>query len=105
MKGTPEMAKRIMAYYLQLQGKTVVQRFQDLMEDGWTTVKADNPDSELGGAFLIGRKVIWHRYEVIIIAFVRDDEIGDLWKAMWFEDKDTFDLEADEIQEGMQRWE
>jgi len=119
MKGTPEMAKRIMAYYLQLQGKTVVQRFQDLMEairrisydpsvlmeDGWTTVKADNPDSELGGAFLIGRKVIWHRYEAIIIAFVRDDEIGDLWKAMWFEDKDTFDLEADEIQEGMQRWE
>mmetsp|Transcript_20742 Transcript_20742/g.25697 ORF Transcript_20742/g.25697 Transcript_20742/m.25697 type:complete len:1163 (-) Transcript_20742:758-4246(-) len=119
MKGTPEMAKKIMAFSLYRYAKTVEQRLEYiheairrisydplvLQQDGWTTVKSPRPDGASGGAYLIGRRVIWSRYEAIVIAFVRDDEIGDLWKAMWLEDLDTFDLEADELQEAIKKWE
>lgn len=119
MKGTPPMAQKIMAYSLRRPAKTVDERLDFIMDgirrisydptvlqqDGWTTVKAANPDGASGGAYLIGRRVIWHRYEAIVIAFVRDEELGDLWKAMWFEDFDTFDLEADELQEALKKWE
>uniref|UniRef100_A0A7S4IKF4 histone deacetylase n=1 Tax=Odontella aurita TaxID=265563 RepID=A0A7S4IKF4_9STRA len=118
MQGTPAMAQKIMAHSLQRRAKTVNERLKYILDgirritydptvltqDGWTTGKAESPDGVSGGAFLIGRRVIWHRYEAIVIAFVRDDEIGDLWKAIWLEDHDTFDLEADELQEALKKW-
>eukprot|EP00559_Dactyliosolen_fragilissimus_P003919 CAMPEP_0184855834 /NCGR_PEP_ID=MMETSP0580-20130426/973_1 /TAXON_ID=1118495 /ORGANISM="Dactyliosolen fragilissimus" /LENGTH=1326 /DNA_ID=CAMNT_0027350471 /DNA_START=326 /DNA_END=4306 /DNA_ORIENTATION=- len=118
MEGTPPMAKKIMAHYFQRNAKSISERLQFILEairrisydptvliqDGWTTAKSESPDGENGGAYLIGRRVIWHRYEGIIIAYVRDEEIGDLWKAMWFEDSDTFDLEADELQDALKKW-
>ena len=76
-----------------------------LNEDGWTTEKAETPEGASGGAFMIGRRVIWERYEAIIIAYVHDEDLGDLWKAMWLEDLDTFDLEADELQGAIKKWE
>ncbi len=119
MTDTPSMAKRILAYYLQCPATSVAERLSLVLEatrrisydpsvlsqDGWTTVKSDVPDGYSGGSHLIGRRVIWHSYEAIVIAFVRDEDIGDLWKCMWVEDHDTFDLEADELQEGMKKWE
>lgn len=119
MKDIPLMAQRIMSSYLLRSATSVTVRLEFILEavrrisydpvvltqDGWTTAKADTPDGETGGAYLIGRRVIWHRYEAVVIAFVRDEELGDLWKCLWLEDHDTFDLEADELQEGMKKWE
>ena len=119
MKGTPPMAKRIMAHYLQRSASSIAERLKFIEEatqrisydpivlkqDGWTTAKADAPDGATGGAYMIGRKILWQRTEAIVIAFVRDDGLGDLWKCIWVEDLDTFDLEADELQEGIKRWE
>eukprot|EP00550_Attheya_septentrionalis_P002697 CAMPEP_0198291514 /NCGR_PEP_ID=MMETSP1449-20131203/9020_1 /TAXON_ID=420275 /ORGANISM="Attheya septentrionalis, Strain CCMP2084" /LENGTH=1292 /DNA_ID=CAMNT_0043990167 /DNA_START=337 /DNA_END=4215 /DNA_ORIENTATION=+ len=118
MKGTPDMAKKIMAYAVQRSAKSANERLQFvldavrrishdptvLMQDGWTTIKAQHTDGPSGGAFLIGERIIWQKYEAVVIAFVRDEDIGDLWKAIWLEDLDTFDLEADELQEGMKKW-
>lgn len=119
MKGTPSMAKRILAYSIECPTGSVSERLQLIMDasrrisydptvltqDGWRTVKADAPDGHTGGSYLIGRRIIWHSFEAIVIAFVRDEDIGDLWKCLWTEDLDTFDLEADELQEGMKKWE
>jgi len=118
MTDTPPMAKRIMAYVLQRSASSITERQKMIIEatrrisydptilnqDGWTTAKSDSPDGLSDGAYLIGRRVIWDRYEAIIIAFVRDEEIGDLWKALWIEDNETFDLEADELQEALKKW-
>ena len=119
IKGTPPMAKRILAYNIQRPASSVAERLQFVMDasrrisydptvlnqDGWTTAKSDVPDGHTGGSYLIGRRVFWHGYEALVIAFVRDEDIGDLWKCFWIEDQDTFDLEADELQEGMKKWE
>eukprot|EP00557_Chaetoceros_sp_GSL56_P010136 CAMPEP_0176480238 /NCGR_PEP_ID=MMETSP0200_2-20121128/2171_1 /TAXON_ID=947934 /ORGANISM="Chaetoceros sp., Strain GSL56" /LENGTH=1283 /DNA_ID=CAMNT_0017876345 /DNA_START=485 /DNA_END=4336 /DNA_ORIENTATION=+ len=119
MEGTPLMAKRILAYYVHRPVSSISERLQCVMEacrrisydpivlthDGWTTVKADVPDGFTGGSFLIGRRLIWEKYEAVVIAFVKDEDIGDLWKCLWIEDFDTFDLEADELLEGMKKWE
>ena len=113
------MARKIMAFSLYRPAKSAQERdefinkgirriYYDqilLQQDGWTTVKPTRPASAVGGACLIGRKVTCHRFEAIIIAFVRDEEIGDLWKAMWLEDNETFDLEADELQEAIKKYE
>jgi len=119
MKGTPPMAQRILAYYLHRPANSVPERLKFvtdalrrishdpnvLVQDGWTTLKSDVPDGASGGTFLIGRRVIWQKAEAIVIAFVRDEDIGDLWKCMWIDDLDTFDLEADELQDALYAWE
>lgn len=119
MRDTPEMAKRILAYALNRVAKDDNERLQFLInavrrilhdpvvlkQDGWTTKKAISPEGASGGAFLIGKKVIWEKFEAIVIGFVHDDEIGDLWKAMWLEDRETFDLEADELWSAIKKWE
>jgi len=119
MKGTPPMTKKILAYNIQCPASSVTERLQLIMDaserisydpmvltqDGWTTVKSDVPDGHTGGSYLIGRRVIWQNFEAIVIAFVRDEDSGDLWRCLWIEDLDTFDLEADELQEGMAKWE
>ncbi len=118
MKGTPKMAKNIMAHSLQRHAETADQRLQFILDgirrisydpvvlnqDGWTTKKSESAQGALGGAYLIGRRIIWQRYEALVIAFVRDEEFGCLWKAVWVEDLDTFDLEADELKDAMKKW-
>jgi hypothetical protein len=119
MDGAPPMAKRILAHYIQRPASSIAERLKFIEEasdrisydpivlkqDGWTTAKSDAPDGATGGAYMIGRKILWQRSDAIVIAFVRDDGLGDLWKCMWVGDFDTFDLEADELQEGIKRWE
>lgn len=118
LKDTPKMAKKLLAYSLVKHVENALGRAEFiaacirrisydptvLQEDGWTTVKAEKPEGATGGAYLIGRRVIWSCFEAVVIAFVRDDGLGDLWKAMWIEDLETFDLEADEIQDAMRKY-
>lgn len=72
MKGTPPMAKRILAHYIHRPANSVPERLNlidglrrishdpnVLVEDGWTTLKSDVPDGASGGTYLIGRRVIW----------------------------------------------
>ncbi|KAL3924265.1 MAG: hypothetical protein SGILL_001145 [Bacillariaceae sp.] len=75
-----------------------------LRQDGWTTIKAAQPDGASGGAFRIGEKVIWQGYTAVVFAFVHDPHIGDLWKAMWIEDFKTFDVELEELVDAKKRW-
>lgn len=118
MVGTPAMAKKILAYSVQRPVNTIDERQRTIEEaikrisydqtvltqDGWTTRKADSPEGSVGGAFLIGRSIVWKKYDAVVIAFIRDEE-RDLWKALWTEDNETFDLEADELQEALKTWE
>jgi hypothetical protein len=76
-----------------------------LRQDGWTTAKAANPEGASGGAFRIGEKVVWQGYTGVVIAFVHDPHIGDLWKAMWTEDLSTFDLELEELEDARKKFE
>jgi len=76
-----------------------------LRQDGWTTVKASTPEGASGGAYRIGEKVIWQGYEGVVIAFVHDAYMGDLWKAMWIEDFSTFDMELEELNEARKKYE
>lgn len=75
-----------------------------LMHDGWTTIKSQEPIGASGGPFRIGERVIWQGSEGVVIAYVQDSDIGDLWKAVTIEEHDTFDLEAEELEEGRRRF-
>ncbi|KAG7337319.1 histone deacetylase family protein [Nitzschia inconspicua] len=75
-----------------------------LRQDGWTTTKADQPEGASGGAYRIGEKVIWQGYVAVVIAFVHDPHIGDLFKAMWTEDLSTFDLELEELEDAKRKY-
>lgn len=91
--------------YLMEAKKRVGYDPQVLREDGWTTSKSTSPEGSSGGAYLIGEKVIWEKYEAVIIGYLYDHEgIGDLWKLIYLDDQVPFDLEADEIQEGFRRY-
>eukprot|EP00814_Leptocylindrus_danicus_P021872 CAMPEP_0116032126 /NCGR_PEP_ID=MMETSP0321-20121206/17979_1 /TAXON_ID=163516 /ORGANISM="Leptocylindrus danicus var. danicus, Strain B650" /LENGTH=1226 /DNA_ID=CAMNT_0003507493 /DNA_START=238 /DNA_END=3918 /DNA_ORIENTATION=+ len=119
LQDTPPSAKKIMAYSILRPSRNVEERYDFLMEakkrvgydpqvlreDGWTTTKSESPEGSSGGAYLIGEKVIWEKYEAIIIGYLYDHEgIGDLWKLIYIDDQVPFDLEADEIQEGFRRY-
>lgn len=113
------MARKILAHSLNCPAQNDVERLEIILnavrrtlydpvvlkQDGWTTKKALTAEGASGGAYLIGRKIIWEKYDAIVIGFVHDDEIGDLWKAMWLEDRETFDLEADELWTAIKKWE
>ena len=47
----------------------------------------------------------WGGAEAVIIGFVRDEEIGDLWKIRWIDDTETADLEYGELNRGIKGWE
>jgi hypothetical protein len=76
-----------------------------LQQDGWTTMKASEPMGSSGGAYRIGEKIWWHGYLGVVIAFVHDNDIGDLWKGMWIEDLLTFDLEPEELADSRKKYE
>lgn len=76
-----------------------------LREDGWTTQKSKQPIGATGGPYHIGARVYWQRWEGVVIAYLHDEDIGDLWKAMWLDGNETFDLEAEELQDARRKWE
>lgn len=118
-KGCPQMAQKILAHALGKPASSMQKRLEFITDairritfdpvvldqDGWTTKKAESPEGSMGGAFLIGRRVIWQKYEAIIIAFTLDEAWGSLWKAVWIEDLETFDMEADEVKEALLKYE
>jgi hypothetical protein len=76
-----------------------------LREDGWTTAKSKIMVGATGGPHRIGEMVYWQGYEGVIIAYLHDNDLGDLWKAMWLEEFDTFDLEAEELEDARRKYE
>eukprot|EP00529_Nitzschia_sp_RCC80_P007986 CAMPEP_0113523390 /NCGR_PEP_ID=MMETSP0014_2-20120614/45681_1 /TAXON_ID=2857 /ORGANISM="Nitzschia sp." /LENGTH=1339 /DNA_ID=CAMNT_0000421479 /DNA_START=318 /DNA_END=4335 /DNA_ORIENTATION=+ /assembly_acc=CAM_ASM_000159 len=109
--GTPNQAKRILAdadpkslSSLHLATQRVSYDPEVLKQDGWTITKATEPEGASGGSFRIGEKVIWQSYEGVVIAYLHDDDLGDLWKAMWVDDLKTFDLELEELEEGRKKY-
>jgi hypothetical protein len=76
-----------------------------LQQDGWTTMKASEPMGASGGAYRIGEKIWWEGYVGVVIAFVHDNDIGDLWKGMWIEDLKPFDLEPEELANSRKKYE
>ena len=78
---------------------------QVLKEDGWTTDPVlENKDMTFEGGCSIGSSVWWQGFEAVIIAYIRDDEIGDLWKLKWVNDLETCDLEHKELLKAMKAW-
>mmetsp|Transcript_32047 Transcript_32047/g.66908 ORF Transcript_32047/g.66908 Transcript_32047/m.66908 type:complete len:1157 (-) Transcript_32047:327-3797(-) len=76
-----------------------------LEQDGWVTSKSEEPEGAIGGPYLIGDMIRWQNLDAVVIAFVHDNDLGDLWKACWIEDLHTFDLEAEEVVEARKKWE
>lgn len=68
--------------------------YHALEQDGWTTVKSEEPSGAIGGPFLIGYMIRWQGSDAVVTAYVHDRDYGDLWKAFWPEDLVSFDLEA-----------
>ena len=102
MKGTPDMAKKVLAWAIHRPAESAQHRLQFitdairratydpavLQQDGWTIKKAP----EGGEAFHIGRRIMWQKHEAIVLAFTPDDTYGGLWKGIFVEDLETFDL-------------
>eukprot|EP00985_Skeletonema_marinoi_P012512 scaffold6051_cov121-Skeletonema_marinoi.AAC.2 len=119
MKGTPAMAKKILAYALQRPAQSSEERLDIIIkaatrmnydpivlkQDGWTIQKTDNPEGPLGGAIYIGRRVMWQKHEAVVVAYIPDETYGGLWKGVFLEDLDTFDMEPGELQMGLKKWE
>eukprot|EP00984_Skeletonema_dohrnii_P037553 scaffold39725_cov133-Skeletonema_dohrnii-CCMP3373.AAC.3 len=102
MKGTPAMAKKILAYALQRPAQSSEERLDIIIkaatrmnydpivlkQDGWTIQKTENPEGPLGGAIYIGRRVIWQKHEAVVVAYIPDETYGGLWKGVFLEDLD-----------------
>lgn len=117
LKGTPEAAKRLLLSCdpesVTSLEKAIRRTTYDptiLRQDGWTTAKSAEKEGATGGPFLIGDIIQWENAEAVVIAYVHDHDIGDLWKAIWTgDDHDdhlvTFDLEAEELFEAKRKQE
>jgi hypothetical protein len=111
--GTPSEAKKIIANANQGSVDEIENAIRRvsydptvLRQDGWTTEKSKEMIGATGGPFLIGDLILWQNNEAVVIAYVHDqDDLGDLWKAMYLDDMETFDLEAEELQSARQKWE
>ena len=112
---TPLTAKRIIAhihdqsvknpgYDMESFVKRLLLDPAVLRQDGWTIKQSAEPIGATGGPFHIGQKVFWEKYEGVVIAYIHDGDIGDLWKAMWLDGNETFDLEAEELQRAEKAW-
>ena len=114
MKDTPDAAKKILATAdptsISSIEKSIRRTSYDptvLQQDGWTTMKATKHEGAIGGSFLIGDRVRWQHADAVIIAYVHDVDIGDMWKALWLDSGGcvSFDLEAEEVLEAKRKWE
>lgn len=113
MKSTPPEAKRILSYANSSSVEDLEQAIRRtsfdpvvLEQDGWTCEKAEQPEGASGGAYWIGEMIRWQNSDAVVLAFVYDPEIGDLWKVAWVEEGEltTFDLEAEELREARKKW-
>ncbi|CAJ1933888.1 unnamed protein product [Cylindrotheca closterium] len=109
---TPEHARKVLAAAeadsvesIQNAVRRVSYDPEVLRQDGWTTAKSLEPIGASGGPHRIGEMVSWQGYTGVVIAYDHDDHLGDLWKAMWIEEFDTFDLEAEELADAKKRFE
>jgi hypothetical protein len=75
--------------------------------DGWSIVKAAESQPPIGGPHLIGDRIRWEQSDAVVVAYVHDPDIGDLWKALSVDrgDPQTFDLEAEELLDSKQKYE
>ena len=110
-KNVPEQAKLILANINQKDPASIGDAIQRLSidpvvlhEDGWMTTKSKEPQGASGGAYRIGERIWWQGYLGVVIAYVHDDDIGDLWKAIWIEDLATFDLEQEELEDARKKY-
>mmetsp|Transcript_28716 Transcript_28716/g.65612 ORF Transcript_28716/g.65612 Transcript_28716/m.65612 type:complete len:981 (-) Transcript_28716:456-3398(-) len=114
------MARRVLAHsFIRNSAQSYEERLLNIFEairrvsydplclhqNGWTVLKSPTPENPAGGSHLIGRKIIWDKFEAVIVAFVKDEHLGDLWKARWLEDDVTFDLEAEEVLQAIKKFE
>jgi hypothetical protein len=76
-----------------------------LKEDGWTVERSAESQGATGGPYRIGDKIRYEGSDGVVIAYIHDVDIGDLWKAIWLEDYIAFDLEAEELLQAKQKWE
>ena len=78
---------------------------QVLQEDGWTIQKSEQPIGASGGPYLIGDTILSENTVAIIIAYLYDNDIGDLWKALYIDDEFlSFDLESEELSEAKRKY-
>lgn len=113
LKDTPPMAKTILANADKKDGHALESAFRRvsydptvLQQDGWTTAKAPIPVGSSGGAYRIAEKVRWQGADGIVIAYVHDNDLGDLWRGIWLEDgMESFDMEAEELIDARRKWE
>lgn len=110
-KNTPDQAKLILANIDMNSpssiGDAMVRICIDptvLKQDGWTIEVAAKPEGKNGGSHRIGEKIWWDGYLGVVIAYMYDDDYGDLWKGMWVEDSATFDLEVEELNDAIKRF-
>jgi hypothetical protein len=77
-----------------------------LEQDGWSIEKSEEPEGASGGAHWIGSMVRWQSTDAVVLAYLYDSDIGDLWRVAWIEDDTltTFDLEAEELREARKKW-
>lgn len=113
LKSTPAEARRILAAADPSSVSDLEQAIRRttydpvvLKQDGWSTERSKDPEGATGGAYWIGDMVRVQNSDAVVLAFVYDPEIGDLWKVAWTEDGEllTFDLEAEELQEARKKW-
>ena len=111
-KGTPAFARRILGHAKGRSAEDIeaaVRRVSYdpvvLRQDGWTTAKSMVPVGASGGPYRIGEKVYWQGYVGVVIAYIHDQDLGDLWKAMWLQEFETFDLEAEELDDARNKYE
>jgi hypothetical protein len=89
---------------IQQKIKRVTYDPQVLREDGWTLQKSSKPEGASGGPFLIGDWVLTDGTEAVIIAYIHDADIGDLWKALYVDDQTPFDMEIEEIMDSKRKY-
>ena len=109
---TPHMARVILANADRSDGIAMEMAFRRvsydpivLREDGWVTEKSPEPEGATGGSNRIGENVRWQGADGIVIAYIHDDDMGDLWRCLWTEEgMESFDLEAEELIDARKKW-